>query len=116
MARSFQPAMAFGFSGDLVFELLPPDDEVNPGAADWWTIEVRGRRAVARRGDSDNAAMTIHIGVADFVRLASGELHAVRALVDNTVEVDGDIFLAARLPDMFGIVEPIELPAEHSAL
>src|SRR6202011_2114045 len=30
MAKAFQPAMAFGFSGDLAFELRPPDDPGNP--------------------------------------------------------------------------------------
>jgi tetratricopeptide (TPR) repeat protein len=108
MARSFQPAMAFGFSGDLVFELRPPDDELNPGAADWWTVEVRGRRATARRGRSDHAAVTLHAGLADFVRIASGEIHPVQALVKSSIEVEGDLLLAARLLDMFGAVAPIE--------
>jgi hypothetical protein len=35
--------MAFGFEGDIVYELRPLDDHGDPGASDWWTGEVRGR-------------------------------------------------------------------------
>jgi hypothetical protein len=108
MTRSFQPAMAMGFTGDLVFELRPPEDELDPAAADWWTIEIRGRKATAHRGRGDQPSVTIHVGLADFVRLASGELHPVRALIENTITVEGDVMIAARLPDMFGAVEPLE--------
>jgi putative sterol carrier protein len=107
--------MAFGFSGDLVLELRPPDDEPDPGAADWWTIEVRGRKASARRGRSESPATIIHVGLADFVRLASGEVHPVRGLIENRIQVEGDFMLAARLPDLFGAVEPVEGLAQPSA-
>jgi tetratricopeptide (TPR) repeat protein len=115
MTRSFQPAMAFGFNGDVVIELLPPADEVDPAAADWWTIEVRGRKAAARRGRSEQAAVTVHVGLADFIRLASGEVHPVRALVESTLHVNGDVMLAARIPDRFGAVEPLEGLAQQIA-
>jgi tetratricopeptide (TPR) repeat protein len=108
VARGFQPAMAFGFEGDITFDLRPSDDDGDPAAGDWWTIEVRGRKATSRQGDSDGAHVVIHAGIADFLRVAAGELHPVKALLDNAVEVEGDIMLAARLPDMFGAVEPLE--------
>jgi hypothetical protein len=113
MARSFQPAMAYGFTGDLTFELRPPEDELDAAAADWWTIEVRGRSASGRRGRSDNAAVTVHADLADFVRLVAGELHPVRALIEGTIEVEGDIMVAARLPDLFGAVEALDGLTAH---
>ncbi|MEA3020826.1 MAG: sterol transfer family, partial [Actinomycetota bacterium] len=75
--------------------------------ADWWTIEVHGRKATSHRGRVDDAAATVHIGLADFVRVAAGELHPIRALVEGRAEVDGDVVLAVRITDMFGAAEPV---------
>ena len=111
MARSFQPAMAFGFEGDITVDLRPVDDDGDPAAGDWWTIEVRDRKATSRPGPSVDAAVVIHTNLVDFLRLAAGEMHPVRALLDNAVEVDGDIMIAARMLDMFGAVEPLDLGA-----
>jgi tetratricopeptide (TPR) repeat protein len=107
--RAFQPTMAFGFEGDIVYELRPPDDPADPAASDWWTIEVRGRKATAHRGRRAEAAVVIHAGLVDFVRLAAGEMHPAKALLDGLIDVEGDIMLAARLPDMFGSISPLDL-------
>jgi putative sterol carrier protein len=58
--------------------------------------------------------VTLHAGVSDLVRMAAGEVHPVRALFEGRLHVDGDFFLAARLPEMFGAVEPIEGLAQAS--
>jgi hypothetical protein len=108
LTRAFQPALADGFDGDLVFELSPPDDELDPAAADWWTIEVRGRKASARRGTSDRPAALIRVGIADFVRMGAGELHPIEMITTNRVQVEGDVFLAARIPEIFGVVAPLD--------
>ena len=108
MVKAYQPSVAYGFSGDIVFELRPPPDELDPSAADWWTIEVRRRKATAHRGRRAEAAVTISIGLADFVRLSAGELHPLTAMVEGQVEVSGDVILAMRLGEMFGAVEPLE--------
>ena len=108
MVKAYQPSVAYGFSGDIVFELRPPPDELDPSATDWWTIEVRRRKATAHRGRRADAAVTISIGLADFVRLSAGELHPLTAMVEGQVEVSGDVILAMRLGEMFGAVEPLE--------
>lgn len=105
MAKSFQPVMAFGFNGVLVFELLPPDDAFV--ASDWWSIEIADRKATAQRGRVAPSAATVHARLSDFIRLASGELHPVVAMAEGLVDVDGDFLIAARLLDMFGVVEPL---------
>jgi hypothetical protein len=107
MSRAFQPAMAFGFEGDITLELRPLDDDGDPAASDWWTIEVRGRKATARTGPSPDPAVMIRTGLAEFLRVAAGEVHLAVALIDNAVDVEGDVVLAARLPDMFGAVAPL---------
>ena len=111
MAHSFQHSVAAGFSGDIVLELLPPESVLVPNASDWWTIEVRGRKATARRGRSGDAACSVHLPLADFVRLSSGELSIADAILESRMEIDGDVLLAARLPELFGAVPPIDLAA-----
>jgi predicted ATPase len=115
VGRAFRPESAFGFRGDLVVELRPPDDELDPTAADWWTIEIRGRKATGRRGRSGSPAVTLHLNLATFIRIVSGELHPVRAVIENRAEVEGDFVLAARLADMFGAIDPAETPAPAAA-
>ncbi|HEX6492258.1 MAG TPA: AAA family ATPase, partial [Candidatus Dormibacteraeota bacterium] len=111
MTRAFQPAMATGFEGSIVFELIQAEDD-DPAASDWWTVEVRGGSASARAGGCEGASLTMRMRVADFVRLASGELAPVHALIDHRLRVDGDILVASRLAEMFGAVEPVDLPPE----
>jgi hypothetical protein len=110
MAHAFQPARALGFEGSLVFELIPSHAGADPAASDWWTLEVRGRSASARRGRSAAPDVTLHVTLADFARLVSGELDPVEALLDRRFDYEGDVLLASRLAEMFGAVEPPDLP------
>jgi tetratricopeptide (TPR) repeat protein len=111
MAHAFQPAMAAGFEGAIAFELRPSHDGVDPAGSDWWTVEVRGRSASARRGRGDDPSLSLHVGLADFVRLLSGELNPIQAIVERRFDYEGDFLVAARLADMFGAVEPLDLPS-----
>jgi len=72
---------------------------------------VRGRTASARRGRGEDPRLTLHVGLADFVRLLSGELGPVEALVDRRFDYEGDVLVASRLAEMFGAVEPVDIPA-----
>jgi len=108
MVRSFQPGMAVGVAGELEFELLPPDAELNARGADWWTIDIADQRATARCGRATAPILTMHIGLADFVRLGGGELSAARAILDGRMHIDGDPMLGLRIADLFGAVEPVE--------
>jgi hypothetical protein len=109
MARAFQPALAFGFEGEIEFELLPPDDHVDASSSDWWTLEVRGRRAEAREGRASAPEMTLHVGVADFVRLGSGELQSLDLLESRRARLDGKLDVGIRMPSMFGLLESVAL-------
>jgi predicted lipid carrier protein YhbT len=111
MAHAFRPRMALGFEGSLVFELLPVQDGTAAAASDWWTVDVRGRTASARRGRSATATLTLRAGVADFVRLLSGELNPLQAIMERRIDFEGDLLAASRLTEMFGAVEPLDLPS-----
>jgi DNA-binding SARP family transcriptional activator/class 3 adenylate cyclase len=116
MARAFQPAMAFGFEGDIGFELRPSVEDADQAVSDWWTIEVRGDKATARRGLSAKPVTVFHVDLVPFVRLAAGELHPVRALMEGIIEIEGDVYVAARLGDMFGAAELVDWTEQSGQL
>ncbi len=112
MARGFQPSMAFGFEGEIQFEILPSrstrrDDDRT--SEHWWTIEVHGTKATARHRPADDPLLTIHTSVADFVRLIAGAANPVTMWIDKRAQVEGDITLANRLVEMFGGEEPLDI-------
>ena len=107
MARSFQPAMAFGFEGDLSFEVRVEDEATGAFTAEWWTIEVRGKRATARPGRSTDPAVTARLELVDLLRMASGEPPA-DAMLAGRLELSGDVMRFVHALAMFGGVEPSE--------
>jgi class 3 adenylate cyclase len=71
MARGFQPARAGGFSGVIAYELEPSAIEPPSGAPWRWAIEVDSERGRARLLEPAplDAAVTVHFGLADWVRV-----------------------------------------------
>jgi hypothetical protein len=103
-ARGFQPSQARGFSGTIAYELEPYAIEPPPDAPWRWAIQVdsgSGRARLVEPAPLD-AAVTIHIGLADWVRAAAGIQNAVTAMVAGRCSVEGDVTLAVRLEAMFG--------------
>lgn len=97
MARRFEPGAAQGFAGDIVYELTAADGAVHP-----WTVTIAGERARAHPGMAEVPAVRLRTSVADFARIAAGELDAGEALLDGRLDVFGDVAIAARLGEMFG--------------
>jgi tetratricopeptide (TPR) repeat protein len=115
MAHGFQPRMAFGFEGEIQFELLPTRTARRGTDADsdhWWTIEVRGNKAVARHQPAENPAVTIHASVPDFIRLTAGAVNPVTIWIDKRVQIEGDLTLGTRLVELFGGEEPLAIRPE----
>jgi hypothetical protein len=102
MALSFRPRMAFGFEGEIQYELTTSG---NGRAPDPWTIVISDGRARARRGAASDAAVTLRIGVVDLLGLAAGA-NPGAALLDGRASVEGDLNVAMRLPEMFGAPSP----------
>jgi alkanesulfonate monooxygenase SsuD/methylene tetrahydromethanopterin reductase-like flavin-dependent oxidoreductase (luciferase family) len=97
LASSFQPDKAAGFAGSIVYDLGMSD-----GNRRSWTIEVSGRRAAARQGAAADAALTIRVPLADFVRVIADAGSFLPLILDGRLTMDGDLSLANRLADMFG--------------
>jgi class 3 adenylate cyclase len=103
-AKGFQPAHAAGFHGVIAYELEPYAIEP-PRDAPWrWAIEVdsnAGRAHLLEPAPLD-AAVTIHIGLADWVRVVAGLQDPLPVMVAGRCSVEGDVLLAVRLESMFG--------------
>jgi putative sterol carrier protein len=97
MAQAYEPDKAGGFAGELEYELTRADGQVTH-----WTVAVDSERAHARSGAAKAPALTLKLGVADFVRLAGRDLDPGKALLTGRMDMEGDLALAARLGEMFG--------------
>lgn len=101
MVQRYVPGSADGFAGALRCELRRADGTVRA-----WTVEIDGvhARARASAGSGDGAAprLTLRLPVADFVRLAAGELEPARAVFTGRLELEGDLDVAPRLGELFG--------------
>ena len=107
MARSFDPSMAFGFEGDIEYELNRRRDGAGAATAqaDRWTIRIAGDRARVLPGPGTDPALTVRIDLVDFVRIAAGE-SPMPAFLDGRIDLEGDLALARRLGEMFGGPSP----------
>jgi hypothetical protein len=114
MVKGFQPSMAFGFEGEIQFEILPsrPSGTGGPPPSHWWTIRVEGAKAVARHRSSEQPSVTIHTSVADFVRLIAGAVNPVTMWIEKRVSIEGDLTLGNRLVELFGGEAPLAIPAD----
>jgi class 3 adenylate cyclase/tetratricopeptide (TPR) repeat protein len=104
MARGFQAAQAAGFRGTIVYELQtfaiePPLD------SPWrWAIEADAESGRARLLEPAplDPAVTIHFGLADWVRVIAGIEDPLSVMVTGRCSVEGDVTVAARQEVMFG--------------
>jgi class 3 adenylate cyclase len=103
-ARGFQPAQAAGFVGTIAYELEPLAIDPPPDAPWRWAIEVDspGGKARLREPAPLDAAVTVHFGLADWVRVLAGTKGALATMFEGRCSVEGDTILAARLEAMFG--------------
>jgi len=107
MASRFQPDRAAGFSGAICYELRQAGGPRRPdGVSRAWVIEITRERARVRGGRAARPAVTIAVGLADFIRLATGGTNAFDLIAAGKLTIDGDMAVAARLGDMFGGESP----------
>jgi class 3 adenylate cyclase len=108
MTRGFQPAHAGGFHGVIAYELEPFAIDPPPDAPWRWAIEVNSGAGHARLLEPAplDTAVTIHFGLAEWVRVLAGVQNAVTAMAAGRCTVEGDVILAARLETMFGAHSP----------
>lgn len=103
MAKAYVPRVANGFVGEIQYDLRGPFGTTS------WTIKCAGARAFARRGPARDAAVTVRIALADFLRMAAGQLDQVELLKARRVDLDGDGLLGARMGPLFGRPAPHDI-------
>ncbi len=99
MARQFDPKFAFGFEGDILYEL---DHHGNRRPPARWTIHVEDSSARAIPGAGDHPAVRLRLSIPDFVRLIADEVDPQELFFDGRFQVEGDFQVITRLPEMFG--------------
>jgi alkanesulfonate monooxygenase SsuD/methylene tetrahydromethanopterin reductase-like flavin-dependent oxidoreductase (luciferase family) len=99
MARQFDPKFAFGFEGDILYELDHQGDGRPPAR---WTIHVEDSHASALPGSNGEPAVKLRLSIPDFARLVAEEVNPQELFVDGRFQVEGDFQVIARLPEMFG--------------
>jgi alkanesulfonate monooxygenase SsuD/methylene tetrahydromethanopterin reductase-like flavin-dependent oxidoreductase (luciferase family) len=99
MARQFDPKLAYGFEGDIAYELAHHGNARPPSR---WTVRVRDGAASALPGIEGAPAITFKLSVPDFARLLAEEVEPQELLFSGRVDVEGDLRLATRVPEMFG--------------
>jgi hypothetical protein len=99
LTRQFEPRMAFGFEGDIAYELQHVGNGRPPSR---WTIRVEGDEATLIPGAVSTAAITFRLSVPDFARLAAEEVDPQELLFSGRFDMEGDLGLATRVPEMFG--------------
>ena len=96
MARAFRTDRAFGFSGEIEYELR------SNGTLKKWVIHVAGGKATAQAGPAENPAVVLRMSAPTFARVSAGILAPVAAVLERKIEAEGDLRLVNRLAEMFG--------------
>jgi class 3 adenylate cyclase/tetratricopeptide (TPR) repeat protein len=104
LARGFQPSQANGFSGVIAYELEIFAIEPPPDAPWRWAIQIDSRAGKAGLLEPAplDAELTIHIGLAEWVRVVAGIEGALTVMLAGRCNVEGDTVLAMRQEAMFG--------------
>jgi SCP-2 sterol transfer family len=99
MARQFEPKFAYGFKGDIAYEL---SHHGNGKPASRWTVRVGEDKATVVQGAGSDAAITFKLSVPDFARLIAEQIDPQELLFEGRFDIEGDLGLATRVPEMFG--------------
>jgi putative sterol carrier protein len=65
-------------------------------------LRIGDGRATAHPGEAEDPAVTLRTTVPVFARVAAQELHPAKAMLEGTLEIEGDFVVAGRIGEMFG--------------
>jgi alkanesulfonate monooxygenase SsuD/methylene tetrahydromethanopterin reductase-like flavin-dependent oxidoreductase (luciferase family) len=99
MARQFDPNFAFGFEGDILYEL---EHHGNTRPPECWIIHVEKDHARAIPGRNGDPAVKLRLSIPDFARLVAEEVNPQELFFNGRFYVEGDFQVISRLPEMFG--------------
>jgi ubiquinone biosynthesis protein UbiJ len=112
MAHGFRPQEAYGFRGEIGYEVVGGDGH----SIDHWTLEVTGRRARAKPRRPQRPATSVRLRLPTLIRLAAATVNPTEAMLNGEIAITGDLELAGRLTGMFGGKLPDIARAERDLL
>jgi putative sterol carrier protein len=95
MAESFSPAKAAGQSAVVQYEVSAPD-----GTREY-AMRIADGRCEVEQGRAESPRVTIRIGLADFLRLITGNANGMNLFMTGKLKVTGDLFFAQTYQSWF---------------
>jgi putative sterol carrier protein len=95
MAESFSPAKAAGQSAVVQYEVSAPD-----GTREY-AMRIADGRCEVEQGRAESPRVTIRIGLADFLRLITGDANGMNLFMTGKLKVTGDLFFAQTYQSWF---------------
>jgi len=92
--KSFNADAAKGM--DAVFQF----DITGEGGGSWH-VTVKEESCRVQEGTHDNPSVTLKMSSKTWLAVVNQELNAVQAFMTGNLKVNGDIFLAQKIPDLF---------------
>jgi putative sterol carrier protein len=92
----FKADRAAGLNAAYYFKLT------GDGAGDW-TVSIADQKCSVKQGAPDKADVTITAAASDWMGIVSGEADAASLYMAGKLSVDGDLMLAQRFTDLFGV-------------
>src|SRR5262249_17136486 len=85
MAQAYEPGAAGGGTGEIQYDLTRTD-----GRRAQWSVRIAPQQATVREGAAAAPLLTLKLGVADFLRIAAGDLDPGKALLTGRLDLEGD--------------------------
>jgi putative sterol carrier protein len=95
MAAAFVPARAAGQSAIVQY------DVVVPGGVRIYQLRVADGRCVVGKGRTEQARLTLGLGLADLMRLVAGVLQGPEAFMTGKLRLAGDVMFAQMVQGWF---------------
>ena len=95
MGGAFLPERAGNQEAVVQYDVGTPDGTRS------YTMRVAGGRCEIGRGAADNPKATLSSGLADFLRLLTGKLNPMQALMTGKIRAKGDLFFLQTMQGWF---------------
>jgi hypothetical protein len=97
MPEVFQPSRARGLHAVVHWHVGDRPD----GGADHWEVVIADGACTVTQVPEHHPALTLTIGAVDFLRLVTGNAHAVVLVMRGRLRTRGDVALTAKFPGLF---------------
>jgi putative sterol carrier protein len=95
MSESFNPDKAAGQQAVVQYEISAPD------GVHEYAMRIADGRCEIDKGRAESPRVSIRIGLADFLRLITGEANGMQLFMTGKLKVSGDLFFAQTYQSWF---------------